>query len=389
MVAPPLQERQAFPLVDIVRGFAALSVLVYHLIPHWEWEAFPQSGPLVWFRSGWMAVDVFFVISGFVIGLSAFGRIDAQGRGFRADFLRARLARIVPLHYLTLLAFVLLVQPALPGQAGLAHDLLAHLLFVHNLFPGYYGSINGPNWSLGTEMQFYLLVALIAPWLRSARPWQFALLFVATAWAWRWGAHAMLGAADTDRAYMAQTQLPGMLDAFAVGLLLARFVRTAAGQSLLKLLGREARWRYALLALTALAWWALFSVYYAHHFWEERAMAVFFRTGLACCAAAVLVLACAWPMPKRRALVALPLYLGKISFGIYLWHLPVLLLLARHTRLEPLAALPLAVLCTVGLAALTWHLFEQPLLRRWGRPAPAPALQGASSRISSHAGMPR
>jgi peptidoglycan/LPS O-acetylase OafA/YrhL len=359
-----------FPLIDGIRGFAALTVLVYHLIGHWDWAAFPSTGPLAWFRSGWMAVDLFFVISGFVIGLSAFNGIDTHGAGFRAGFLRSRLARIVPLHYLTLVAYVLLVEPSLRAQGDFWTNLGTHLLFIHNLFSPYHGSINGPNWSLGTEMQFYLLIAFAAPWLRQAQPWRIALLLVAIAWAWRWGAWALTIPGSLDQAYYAQTQLPGMLDAFAIGLLLARFVRSASGATFLDRVRADARIRYALTVLTALCWWALFTVYMDHHFWNESAMAVFFRTALACCSGATLLLACAWPMPKRSALVGVPLYLGKVSYGIYLWHLPVLFFLGQHTRLEPLTALAIAVPATIGLAALTWHLFEEPVLRRWGkRPA--------------------
>src|SRR3569832_689695 len=96
-------------------------------------------------------------------------------------------------------------------------------------------------------------------------------------------------------------------------------------------------------------------------------MAVFFRTALACCAGLVVLLLCAWPMPRRRVLIAVPLYLGKISYGIYLWHLPVLFYLGDHTRLEPAGALAVAIAATVGLAALTWHFVEAPMLRRWGK----------------------
>lgn len=366
MQAPEARQRPVFPLVDVLRGFAALSVLVYHLIPHWEWDDFPESGPLVWFRSGWMAVDIFFVISGFVIGLSAFGRLDAQPQGFRAGFLRTRLARIAPLHYLTLAVFVLAIEPALPGQDDFWANLGSHLLFAHNLVLPYAGAINGPNWSLATEMQFYLLMAFAAPWLARVSPWRLLVGFVAIAWAWRWGVYVALGApGPLDHAYMAQTQLPGMLDEFALGLLLARLVRTPSGQSVLARIGADARLRWTLVLLTGAGWWGLFAVYYGNDYWQVAAMAVFFRTALAGCAAATLLLACAWPMPKNRAWVAGPLYLGKVSYGIYLWHLPVLLFLGRSTELVPLVALPVALALTVGLAALTWPFFEQPLLRRW------------------------
>lgn len=357
-----------FPLVDVVRVFAALTVLVYHLIAHWEWASFPTTGPLAWFRGGWMAVDLFFVISGFVIGLSAFSRIDAQGPAFRRDFLRGRLARVVPLHYVTLAAFVLLVEPGLRAQPDFAANLGAHLLFVHNLFFDWYGAINGPNWSLGTEMQFYLLIALAAPWLRSVRWWRLALTFLAIAWAWRWGSWWLLHAGPPDRPYMAQTQLPGMLDEFAIGLLLARFVRAPRGRHALARARASLRLRCGLLVVVALAWCAVFQLHQSFDYWEQPAMAVFFRTALGGCTAALLVVLCAWPIAATHPVARLAGYLGKLSYGIYLWHLPVLFLLGQHTRLEPAVALAVALPTTMLLAACTWHLVEQPALRRWGRP---------------------
>lgn len=362
-----------FPMIEALRAFAALTVLVYHLIAHWDWSDFPESGPLVWFRSGWMAVDVFFVISGFVIGLSAFGGVDKRGAGFRTGFLRSRLVRIVPLHYLTLLAYLVLIEPALRGQPDFPANFATHLLFIHNIFPSYAGAINGPNWSLGTEMQFYLLVALTAPWLCRVRLWKLALLFVGVAWAWRWCAHSLTLPGPLDRAYFAQTQLPGMLDEFVIGLLLARFVRTPDGQSFLQRFGSDGRVRWALVAMAALCWWSLFAVYFAHDYWEEPAMAVFFRTGLALCAGITLLLVAGWPMPQFAGLTAVPLYLGKVSYGIYLWHLPVLFLLGKHTALAPPVALLVAVPATIALAALTWHGVEQPLLARWSKPPRAAA----------------
>ena len=133
---------------------------------------------MVWFRIGWMGVDLFFVISGFVIGLSAMAEIDAQGAaGFRAPFFRRRLARIAPLHYLTGLIFVAMVAPHVLFD-GFALNALAHLTFLHNLVPAYHGSINGSNWSLGTEMQFYVLILVLGPWIARHASWKMLGLFV-------------------------------------------------------------------------------------------------------------------------------------------------------------------------------------------------------------------
>lgn len=360
-----------FPLVDALRGFAALTVLVYHFIAHWEWDGFPASGPLAWFRGGWMAVDLFFVVSGFVIGLSAFSRFAQDGTQFRGAFLRSRVVRLLPLHVVTLLAWVLLVEPAQWRQPGFWPDLAAHLALLHNLSPAWHGSINGPNWSLAAEMQFYLLVALAAPWLARVRPWRLLVLAVAVAWAWRWAAHALLIPGPLDRAYMAQTQLPGMLDEFALGLLLARFVRAPAGQAFLARMAADARLRWGLLALAGLGWSALLALSLRYDYWDVAAMAVGFRTGLAAWTGLVLLVLCGWPMrAAAHWLLRMPLFLGRVSYGIYLWHLPVLFVLGRY-GLAPLQALPVAIGATVGLAALSWHLVEQPALRRWSRARPA------------------
>ncbi|HRL91443.1 MAG TPA: acyltransferase family protein, partial [Comamonas denitrificans] len=73
------QKSYYFDTIDILRGFAAISVVVYHVIEHFQWNNFPATWPWLWFRVGWMGVDLFFVISGFVIGLSAFSEIDKRG----------------------------------------------------------------------------------------------------------------------------------------------------------------------------------------------------------------------------------------------------------------------------------------------------------------------
>ena len=67
-----VRKSQHFPMIDVLRGFAALTVIVYHVIEHLAWKDFPLKGLIGdWFQLGWMSVDLFFVISGFVIVLSA------------------------------------------------------------------------------------------------------------------------------------------------------------------------------------------------------------------------------------------------------------------------------------------------------------------------------
>jgi peptidoglycan/LPS O-acetylase OafA/YrhL len=183
-----------------------------------------------------------------------------------------------------------------------------------------------------------------------------------------------------DVAYMAQTQLPGMLDEFALGLLLARFLRSAAGAAFLRRLGSPGWLRHALALAAGLGWWGVLVLNQQFDYWQEPAMAVFFRTAVAGCAALTVLLLCATPLSRDGAAARSSLYLGKLSYGIYLWHIPVLFVLGRHTEMEPLRALPIAIALTTGLAALTWHLVEQPLLRRWSGKREQPAPQSSRPR---------
>jgi peptidoglycan/LPS O-acetylase OafA/YrhL len=356
-----------FENIDVLRGFAALSVVVYHVIEHYKWTAFPASGPLVWFRTGWMGVDLFFVISGFVIGLSAFAEIDRSGpKNFRMPFFTRRAARIIPLHYLTMLVFVVFISPELLFNHFWI-NLLSHLAFVHNFHAQLSGAINGSNWSLGTEMQFYLLMLFLAPWIRSGRWWVIAIVFVAVAWIWRYGTTVFVPTSSPTGVFplfVASTQLPGMLDEFVGGLLLARLVRSEKGQ---KLLAGGIWVQITLFALTCIAMTVTMVLIYWRYasFWEYPAMVTFWRTPLALSFALLILLTITLkPTKLLRTMVSPLYYLGTISYGIYLWHLPVLLSIKKLSWLSPSDALIWIVVLTCIFASVSWHFFEQPLMNR-------------------------
>lgn len=356
-----------FDTIDILRGFAAISVVVYHVIELFQWNSFPASWPWLWFRVGWMGVDLFFVISGFVIGLSAFSEIDKRGEDdFRQGFFKRRLARIVPLHYLTMLVFIAFISPHLLFQ-HLFVNLGSHLLFLHNLVPQLHGSINGSNWSLATEMQFYVLMLIIAPWLRVGRWWSIALIFVLTSWLWRAGVSAWVQPSEQSGffpVFVAATQLPGMLDEFLAGLLLARLVRSSYGGRIIAGGGFN-KINIAILAVVFL--YFTFSVYTSYgSYWDYPLMVIFWRSLLAISFALVLLFFISLNLKGNLKKFLLPLnYLGTISYGIYLWHLPVLLSLKKLDWISPDVALMWCLVITCILASVSWHFFEKPLMDRF------------------------
>jgi peptidoglycan/LPS O-acetylase OafA/YrhL len=355
-----------FPNINFLRAVAALLVLVYHVVELAPWPSFPTEGVLLLFRVGWVGVDLFFVISGFVIGLSAIRLHREHAPDYRWTFMRRRLARIVPLYVVTGAAFLLFVQPSplLVSWKALAVGIASHLAFLHNLHPGLHGSINGPNWSVAAEMQFYVLAILAVPLLsRIDLRWLFAG-GVLVAWASRaiafWSTQG-LGPAVT---FVYATQVPAMLDAFAIGLCIAR----------LHLDGTLARWmarsRFVPALATALAFavalYFTWDAYWAHiDYWTNAGMVVFWRTALALTFGALVLFASEIPDLTRVALLRPLDYLGEVSYGIYLWHLPVILTLRSHwPELPPATLLALTIAIVIALSAATWHLLERPIIRR-------------------------
>ena len=356
-----------FPNINLLRAFAALLVLVYHVIELAPWPDFPLSGVLLTFRVGWVGVDLFFVVSGFVIGMSAIRLYRDGDRNYRATFTRRRLARIVPLYVLTCVVFLLVVQPSalsLPWPK-LALQLGSHLLFLHNLHPVLHGGINGPNWSVAAEMQFYVLVVLVVPLLSRIDVRILLAGGVLVAWLSRalafWATRDL---ANPHVTFVYATQVPSMLDAFAIGLAIAR----------LHLDGTLRRWasRHRWLPLIAsaggfvIALQVAWQTYWPHagDYWSIAAMVIFWRTALATTFGALVLLA---SLLANVARFAPPLdYLGDVSYGIYLWHLPVILTLTAHSVASSPATLLAWTLATViALSALSWHLMERPIIRRF------------------------
>jgi peptidoglycan/LPS O-acetylase OafA/YrhL len=363
----PIAAQPYFDSVDILRGFAALSVVVYHVIEHFDWTAFPSTGPLLWFRAGWMGVDLFFVISGFVIGLSAFSGIDKSGPSqFQRNFFSRRVARIVPLHYLTMLVFIVFITPEMLFT-DFWGNLISHVFFVQNLSINTIGAINGPNWSLAAEMQFYVLMLLVAPWLRVSRCWVIAAVFIGIAWAWRYGVTLFVQPSPELGSYplwvAAAAQLPGALDEFVAGLLLARLVRSEYGA---RLLAGQMATRVIIFALAVVALTVTMSIYWRYaSYWNYPLMVVMWRTLLALAFALVLLFTITINVTGlARKLLSPFYYLGTISYGIYLWHLPILLSLKKLTWISPSTAVISGVVLTCIFASVSWHFFEQPITQR-------------------------
>ncbi|MCA8920042.1 MAG: acyltransferase, partial [Planctomycetes bacterium] len=148
--------------LDLLRLIAVLLVMGRH---------FPSSaaisGPLgfqVWYTGGWVGVDLFFVLSGFLVSGLLFSEYRRSGEARVGRFLTRRALKIFPAFWV-LIAFTVVYLWAYDEAIDIS-KVAAELLFVQNYFPGYWNY----TWTLAVEEHFYLSLAVFVVWRLRARP---------------------------------------------------------------------------------------------------------------------------------------------------------------------------------------------------------------------------
>jgi peptidoglycan/LPS O-acetylase OafA/YrhL len=345
------------PGLDGVRAIAVLVVIGYHLnVP--------------WMQGGLLGVGVFFTLSGFLITSLLLESWDRTGGLELRTFWLRRARRLLPALVLVLAA--VLAATALVDGAALAErwrESLAGLFFVSNWHvitsnDSYFDLTTGPGpldhlWSLAVEEQFYLvwpllllaLLALTHGRLRSVS--RLTLLLAAASFV----ALALLAVPgfDNTRAYEGTDTRAGAL---LIGAALAMWWRPGH-------LPRVTRWGAAALDLAGVAALASIALLVVHT--SAYSMSLYHGGLLALAiATAVLVAVVAHPASRLgRLLSVAPLrWVGERSYGIYLWHLPVVVFTpVALVRSSPTAVAILQLVVIGLLAALSWSKVEDPIRR--------------------------
>jgi peptidoglycan/LPS O-acetylase OafA/YrhL len=344
------------PGLDGVRALAVLAVLAFH------------EG-LRWIPGGFLGVDVFFVLSGYLITDLLVARFRKDGKIGLGGFYQRRARRLLPALALMLVTVTAAVTVLEPDQrASLRAALLGAVTYTSNWWQAVahqsYFSLYGPPpvlqhlWSLAVEEQFYLLWPLLL----------MAILLVAR----RRGARARFAWAGAAASALAMLALyrsgsdPSLVyyrtDTHASGLMIGAALALTWPLAEVAAAGRRARRALDLAGAAGIAIlaWAVWHLSGANP-WDYP-----FGLLLAALAAGALILAAAAPGWIGTVLGARPLrWLGIRSYGIYLWHWPVI---AMTTGLAPRAATSaqarvIDALLPIAIAAVSWRWLEEPILR--------------------------
>jgi peptidoglycan/LPS O-acetylase OafA/YrhL len=362
------------PAYDGVRALAVLAVLAFH-------------GGVVWAGGGFLGVDAFLVLSGFLITSLLLQERQRTGTVALAAFWGRRARRLLPALFVMVTAVALSARAFLPPEELrlLRGDGLAALFYVANwrmILRGgdYFAQTSAPSplqhtWSLGIEEQFYLLWPLLLLLVVGrGRRWLLLLcgagVVVSTV-----ALASRYSLADPGRAYYGtDTRAASLLVGAGLATLLAGdLVRRGPGRR------RPLLATLALLGGVATAW------LWTHAAGDDAAL---YRGGLLAAAlavAAVLAHVALVPDGMSARLLSVPPLpaLGRISYGVYLWHWP--LFLAVDAGRTGLRGTPLFLLrCTVTLlvAVASYVLVERPIRSGrmlWRRPLHVSGIAAATA----------
>jgi peptidoglycan/LPS O-acetylase OafA/YrhL len=341
--------------LDLIRAAAALSVLTYHV---WLYRLpnpnSPKRGNFLDYTLFELRIGlvVFFVMSGYLLyrPLLKHHRAAPREVSLRAYYWR-RIVRIVPAYYLAIVGSILLLW-GLADTPGVrlppASDLWLFFLFLQNYSHATLLTLDAPTWTLAVQAAFYLVFPafLFFGARMGRRAWMMPVVLILLGLVWNWiSFHQGWGP-------IARLALPAMLPYLALGMLLVHLPPVQSrGAATWMIVGGAA------LAISNSVWHALGVGDLATGVLRDVPGAIGF---------ALIIAACAQPVVGASNRLKPFEAFGRWSYGVFLWHLPLLLFMKGHGLLPNSGILTwvqvLAVATVAG--ALTWRFVERPLLAR-------------------------
>jgi acetyltransferase len=356
------------------RGIAALAVLLFH------WGSsigfFPQARQHMTVTAlgskwdlgmaldfGWLGVPLFFVLSGYLLTSQLLTR-DLNGQSIPRFWLR-RGMRIYPAFWLQLLVLLIAAKLfAFMPQLTSTTDILRHVFLWINLPPWMTAPMNAVWWTLPVELSFYLLLPLLVLIARRIGWLSLLLGAIVLTISWRYGVMSVYAGSNYSTHLAVLDAIPGSLSTFCCGMALAYLIASRgvpAGKSRALMLISGIATFYAML------YWLRSNI---DTYWTGHWMLGVWNPIMGVIITGIL-LSLIRPLRGFKWLGSAPMvWLGNISFGIYLWHYPLLMLLQRTILQEwttpwlNTMALLVTLAGTAVLASLSYYLLEKPIMSK-------------------------
>lgn len=362
-----------------LRGFAALWVYVYHV---WGLSGHPEFAvalggynlnftPLV--SLGGAGVTLFFVLSGFLLGLPfAQWQAGMRARPRLGRYFFRRVMRVFPAYYVQLI-ILLVIAVAVSGRSAIPDlpALLRHLAMLFVPPPLGTAPLNGVWWTLPIEFSFYLLLPFFSFLLHPQRWWWLLAGSLLSMWLWRHSVIVQLADAPIPMRVISAYQLAGSFDMFGLGMLagmmhvhrarLPHWVSAVIRHEALAILGLG-------LLIVAVYWLAANRQYY----WANHPI-FYLWTPLLSLGTIMLILAGTGGSRLAAILFSnrLMVFVGIISYSIYLWHLPLLdgvVAAINYSKLLPgnhfTGLLLLSLPAILVISVLSYVLVERPFMHK-------------------------
>lgn len=364
-----------------IRGWAALWVFLYHAwtlstprlitvdLAGWTLDLTPL------FSCGWAGVQIFFVLSGFLLALPfASWQAGLRDKPKLPSYLRRRLFRVFPAYYTQLLLLLLLMVWQSGNFPLTGPDLIKHLFMFFTPPPLASHPLNPVWWTLPIELSFYLFLPALAFLLKPARWFWLLLTGISAMLIWRMLVTLLLTPAGDTASVTLSYFLPGSMDSFSLGMLGALFTIHRDKFSLYKRIANNRGWLTlaSLLLILILLYWmhADYRQYWRHnlifYLWTPMfsiAITLLLINGMAGCRIIQALFA-------NRVMV----FIGTISYSLYLWHMPIM----EHLLASPIISnhsgyiLPRLLVPALGLtlfcAFVSYILIERTFIHLARKP---------------------
>lgn len=342
--------------IDTFRAFAVLSVLLFHYFKNF----YPGAPSFVLF--GWTGVDLFFVISGFVMYLQLQRRYLKDGVIEYRKYFWNRFLRIAPAYYASLLAEIAFFHP----EQFLSKSFFMHLTFTNIFSYQVAFSIQPIYWTLGVWAQFYLFLILFGKIFSGKKGYLSLSVIIAFSILYRYIVSTTFGFSNTG--VLLINNLPGRFPEFCYGILMAKLYMK---DDLWKRLNGNVWNALLLLVVGAVTYGFCARLWLSggDKIFNDVFISTIFHPFVGLSFAMMMVVLMNLPEKMSFIMRLKPItFIGIISYSIYVWHIFILKILNDYLHIKEAGLrtglmMTVSLVITIGFSYLSYYLIEKQFLK--------------------------